>query len=317
MSEGLARIWKKRSDLARGNEGFTLTDMLVAIAILGLVMAMVMVTVISFTQISVNTSRSYTSQDHDQLVIDVLGHYLPFVVAPCVPFHPFIQIPAGGNSEPRMWDPVEFFAQVGPGADAVPEVVAMWLHKAGKLGVRQEYDLIAEAAPIVEASSGSCKELPLWGYNDRNGKWGFQMFDLSTFSGVSGSVNTGVLFEEKDLTTNPGTASGQGFPTFQFCSAPTKYTQSGGKTGYAAYGLQIDSSMSKYLSAIESVRVEISSRIGNAPAATVVSTFRSLNYRVYGPAGVPSGLRKSGSNYVPAPCSGDETVNGSSSFTFK
>jgi len=276
----------------RGSEGFTLTELLVAIALLGVVMAMVMVTVISFTQVSVNTSRSYTSQDHDQLVIDALGHYLPFVTNACSEA-PFIELPQ--NGDPSISDPVEFFAQIGPNADSPPQVVAIWFEPLGVVGGEQEYSLEAEAAPIQESSAGACTEYPLW--SNQNGQWGFALFDPQTFSFVSGSVDSKVVFDERDLVADPTSSTGSAFPPFEFCSAPV---------GQYAYGMQIDANMvandSGLFSAINSIRVEISARIGKSPAATVVATFRSLNYRMYGPAQVPPAVT-SGS-----PCNGDETI---------
>ncbi len=269
---------QRGSPSTRVEDGFSLVEMLIALLLFAIMLSMVGVDIVTYSKVGISTNRALRSENEAQLVASTIERYLPFAVPACG-MAPFLS----AVEDPTEYAPINFTAAVGPNLSSPPEDFALWLQQGASFEGVRSYTVMLAETPVPSPCTGF-SEHPYTTVSDRT----------VTFRSIAkGNLRSKLLLDEAGITANPLSA-GSPLPPFYFCSVPG--VLSGGS--YSVTGSDLtdlssppDGSVpfgttgiySPALASIAAVRMEITARVGTAPATNVVTLLRLYNYPEYAP----------------------------------
>ena len=294
---------------ARGQEGFTLVELLVAMLLFMVLVSMIFVNLDTFMSMGATTNAALDSQNSAQVVSSSIEHYLPLAINACG-WPPFVHAVNEPIISPTSASPMIFNASLGPDSNSPPSAVAFYFEPEKVVHGVQIYTAIMKSAPIPQYCGATPNVAPNY-YSDSqvyypvfawepSGGWSFYpLIRGSTSPGTTPVPGVNVLIDTSGITANT-----DGNPWFTFCSAPGNLASPG--TGYSVTGSNLSalstpstsvpwtyngqSGTGGPLASIRSVALELTANTApsastqKATTAIVKNMFSMYNYSEYAPA---------------------------------
>jgi len=271
--------------LASGERGFTLVEMMVAMAILGIVLSIVGMSLVTLLSSSISTQRNLDSQGQAEVIASALERYF-FVASDICGPSAFLQ----AVQQPTEDEPTIFTASLGPDLQSPPQELWLWLSPSRVFDHEQEYTIrIAAHALLPGAKECASSSLIPAGSVPPVSEWG--------------QLRMRLLLDVHDVIANFSSSAGVIPPLLDFCSAPGFEYDVNPKT-YAAAGTNLGwpstngpalswsetpgptwALPSAELVSIGFLVIHVTARIGKSPAAVVRAGVHMANYSLTEPSG--------------------------------